>query len=32
MPFSMDVELQQRADIKFCMKLGKSGPETFEMI
>jgi len=28
----MDVKLEQRADIKFCMKLGKSGAETFEMI
>jgi len=28
----MDVKLEQRANIKFCMKLGKSGAETFEMI
>jgi hypothetical protein len=30
--FSMDVKLEQRANIIFCMKLGKSGAETFEMI
>jgi len=30
--FSMDVKLEQRANIKFCVKLGKSGAETFEMI
>jgi len=30
--FSMDVKLEQRASIKFCVKLGKSGAETFEMI
>jgi len=30
--FSMDVKLEQRANIKFCMKLSKSGAETFEMI
>jgi len=30
--FSMDVKLQQRAKIKFCAKLGKSGAETFQMI
>jgi len=29
---SMDVILEQRANIKFCVKLGKSGAETFEMI
>jgi len=28
----MDVKLEQRANIKFCVKLGKSGAETFEMI
>jgi len=28
----MDVNLEQRANIKFCVKLGKSGTETFEMI
>jgi len=30
--FSMDVKLEQRANIKFCAKLGKSGAETFEML
>jgi hypothetical protein len=30
--FSMDVKLEQRANIKFYMKLSKSGAETFEMI
>jgi len=30
--FSMDEKLEQRANIKFCVKLGKSGAETFEMI
>jgi len=30
--FSMDVKLEQRANIKFCVKLGKSGAETFEKI
>ena len=30
--FSMDVKLEQRANIKFCVKLGKSGAETFELI
>jgi len=30
--FSMDVKLEQRANIKFCVKLGKSGAEAFEMI
>jgi hypothetical protein len=30
--FSMDVKLEQRANIKFCVKLGKSGAETFQMI
>jgi len=30
--FSMDVKLEQRANIKFCVKLDKSGAETFEMI
>jgi len=30
--FSMDVKLEQRANIKFCVILGKSGAETFEMI
>jgi transposase len=28
----MDVKLEQRANIKFCVKLGKSGAETFEML
>jgi transposase len=28
----MGVKLEQRANIKFCVKLGKSGAETFEMI
>jgi transposase len=28
----MDVKLEQRENIKFCMKLGKSGAETFKMI
>jgi hypothetical protein len=28
----MDVRLEQTANIKFCVKLGKSGAETFEMI
>jgi hypothetical protein len=28
----MDVKLEQRANIKLCVKLGKSGAETFEMI
>jgi len=28
----MDVKLEQRADIKFCVKLSKSGVEIFEMI
>jgi len=30
--FSMDVKLEQRANLKFCMIVGKSGAETFEMI
>jgi len=30
--FSMDVKMEQRANIKFCLKLGKPGAETFEMI
>jgi hypothetical protein len=30
--FSMDVKLEQRENIKFSVKLGKSGVETFEMI
>jgi hypothetical protein len=30
--FGMDVKLEQRTNIKFCLKLGKSGAETFEMI
>jgi hypothetical protein len=30
--FSVDVKLEQRANIKFCMKLGISGAETFEMV
>jgi hypothetical protein len=30
--FSMDEKLEQRANIKFCGKLGKSGVETSEMI
>jgi hypothetical protein len=29
---SMDVKLEQRANIKFCVILGKSGAETFEML
>jgi len=29
--FSMDVKLEQTANIKFCVKLGKSGAETFQM-
>jgi hypothetical protein len=28
----MDVKLEQKANIKFCVKLGKSGAETFEML
>jgi hypothetical protein len=28
----MDMKLEQRANIKFCVKLGKSGAKTFEMI
>jgi len=28
----MDVKLERRANIKFCVKLGKSGAETFKMI
>jgi hypothetical protein len=28
----MDVKLEQIAKTKFCVKLGKSGAETFEMI
>ena len=28
----MGVKMEQRANIKFCVKLGKSGAETFEMI
>jgi hypothetical protein len=28
----MDVKLEQIANIKFCVQLGKSGAETFEMI
>jgi hypothetical protein len=28
----MDVKLEQRSNIKFCMKLGKSGAGTFKMI
>jgi len=28
----MDVKLEQQANIKFCVKLGKSGTETFEML
>jgi len=28
----MDVKLEQKANFKFCVKLGKSGAETFEMI
>ena len=30
--FSMDMKLEQRANIKLCVKLGRSGAETFEMI
>jgi hypothetical protein len=29
---SMDLKMAQRANIKFCVKLGKSGAETFEML
>ncbi|XP_041372645.1 protein GVQW3-like [Gigantopelta aegis] len=28
----MDCKLEQRANIKFCIKLGKSATETFDMI
>jgi hypothetical protein len=28
----MDVKLEQRTNIKFCVKLGKFAAETFEMI
>ena len=28
----MDVKMEQRANIKFCVKLGKSGAETFDML
>jgi hypothetical protein len=28
----MDEKMEQTANIKFCVKLGKSGAETFEMI
>jgi hypothetical protein len=28
----MDVKLEQQANIKFCIKFGKSGVETFEML
>jgi len=28
----MDVKLEQTANIKFCVKLGKSGAKTFQMI
>jgi len=28
----MDVKMKQRANIKYCVKLGKSGAETFEML
>jgi len=28
----MGVKVEQRANIKFCVKLGKSGAETFQMI
>jgi len=30
--FRMDLKLEQRANIKFCVKLGISGVETFQMI
>jgi hypothetical protein len=30
--YSMDVKLEQTANFKFCVKLGKSGAETFEII
>jgi len=30
--FSMDVKLEHGTNIKICVKLGKSGAETFEMI
>jgi hypothetical protein len=30
--FSMDMKLEQRTNIKFCVKLSKSGADTFEMI
>ena len=29
--FSMDAILEKRTNVKFCVKLGKSGAETFEM-
>lgn len=29
---SMDCKCEQRANIKFCVKLGKTGMETFQMI
>jgi hypothetical protein len=30
--FSMDVNIEQQANIKFCVKLSKSGAETIEML
>jgi hypothetical protein len=30
--FSIDVKVEQRVNIKFCVKLGKSEAETSEMI
>jgi len=30
--FSMNVKLEQRLNIRFCVKLGKSGAETFQII
>ena len=30
--FTMDCKLEQRANIKFCVKLGKSATETFDTI
>ena len=30
--FIMDCKLEQRVNIKFCVKLGKSASETFDMI
>ena len=30
--YSMDLKIEQRANIKFCVKLGKSTTETLEMM